>query len=349
MEIQNNSILISKSTMKHLSTSDYLSDLISRRVGPHVAMSSSDLSPEELVARGDKKMTTTLTRWKPDYEAAATAYEEAGSKFRVKGKKHEAMIAFEKSAEANLKEDNEWHAARSLEMCALIAKDMGTVEECVSYANRACEAYVSSGRSQRGAECLGKCAKYLDESNPHEAAKLLNTAIEMLEDDEKHVYAMPFYRDIAVVLMRQEKYAEASETMVRFGASCEETGSANAQRKAYLSAIVSLLYDGDGEGAQATYTDVCEIPAFNGSEEQRVAYKLLDAYRSDADAGAIQAICKNSQELTFLEAPFARAAKKLPLPKHDLKSISMKMGGACGISAVPTISMDPTEDEDDLT
>ena len=314
----------------------------------------SDLTADELVKRGDKKMMTTLTRWKPDYEAAAAAYEEAGSKFRAKGRTKEAMLAFEKCAEANGKEDNEWHAAKNFEMCALLAKDCAGVEETVSYAQRACEAYVSAGRAQRGAECLGKCAKFMDESAPDASARLLNAAIEMLEDDDKHVYAANYYRDLSVVLMRQEKHAEAAETMVRFGGSCEETGAANAQRKAYLSAVVALLFDGDGVGAQATYTDVCDVPAFVGSEEQRVAYKLLDAYREKADAADIKRVCEASQELTFLEAPFARAAKKLPSPKHDLKAISVKMGGSGGVAAavepfVGAGGLGGEEDEDDLT
>ena len=117
---------------------------------------------------------------------------------------------------------------------------------------------------------------------------------------------------------------------------------------------MALLFDGDGVGAQATYTDVCEVPAFVGSEEQRVAYKLLDAYREKADAADIKRVCEASQELTFLEAPFARAAKKLPLPKHDLKAISVKMGGSGGVAAAaePFVAAGGAggeEDEDDLT
>ena len=38
-------------------------------------------------------------------------------------------------------------------------------------AQRACEAYVSAGRAQRGAECLGKCAKFMDESAPDASAR----------------------------------------------------------------------------------------------------------------------------------------------------------------------------------
>jgi hypothetical protein len=35
----------------------------------------------------------------------------------AKGRTKDAMLAFEKCAEANGKEDNEWHAAKSFEMC----------------------------------------------------------------------------------------------------------------------------------------------------------------------------------------------------------------------------------------
>ena len=37
-----------------------------------------------------------------------------------------------------------------------------------------------------------------------------------------------------------------------------------------------------------------------------------------------------SAAVSFLEAPFARAAKKLPKPGHDLKEMSFKMGGDGG-------------------
>ena len=67
--------------------------------------------------------------------------------------------------------------------------------------------------------------------------------------------------------------------------------------------MVALLFDGGGGvGAQATYTDVCDVPAFVGSEEQRVAYQLLYAYREKADAADIKRVCEASQELTFLGA-----------------------------------------------
>ena len=66
--------------------------------------------PDALLVRADKKMVTTLTRWKPDYDAAAQLYEEAGGKFRALGRKRDAMIALEKCAHANAQTGDDWHA-----------------------------------------------------------------------------------------------------------------------------------------------------------------------------------------------------------------------------------------------
>ena len=56
------------------------------------------------------------------------------------------------------------------------------------------------------------------------------------------------------------------------------------------------------------------------------------AYR-DADGDAVTSAIARSNALMFLDAPFARAARKLPRPGHDLKAISFAMGGDGGAAA----------------
>ena len=90
------------------------------------------------------------------------------------------------------------------------------------------------------------------------------------------------------------------------------------------------------------------------SPELQRLWEANDIQRALADAADIKRVCEASQELTFLEAPFARAAKKLPPPKHDLKAISVKMGGSGGVAAAaePFLAAGGAgdeEDEDDLT
>ena len=288
--------------------------------------------PDALLVRADKKMMTTLTRWKPDYDAAAQLYEEAGGKFRALGRKRDAMIALEKCAHANAQTGDDWHAARCLEQCASLAKDVGTPANIVDYAERARDAYALANRQQRGAEAVGKIASFLDELDPDAACRLYDSAVRLLEDDDKHIYCADFYRGAAAVRVRQERFDEAAQLMMRFGACCDVAGSVNSQRKAYLSAVVASLLGGDAEDAQATYADVSDVPNFQNSDEQRAAYRLLTAYR-DADADAIRAAASSCAAFGFLDAPFARGAKRLPTPKQNLRAMSEKMGGGGGVMA----------------
>ena len=288
--------------------------------------------PDALLVRADKKMVTTLTRWKPDYDAAAQLYEEAGGKFRALGRKRDAMIALEKCAHANAQTGDDWHAARCLEQCASLAKDVGTPANIVDYAERARDAYALANRQQRGAEAVGKIASFLDELDPDAACRLYDSAVRLLEDDDKHIYCADFYRGAAAVRVRQERFDEAAQLMMRFGACCDVAGSVNSQRKAYLSAVVASLLGGDAEDAQATYADVSDVPNFQNSDEQRAAYCLLTAYR-DADADAIRAAASSCAAFGFLDAPFARGAKRLPTPKQNLRAMSEKMGGGGGVMA----------------
>ena len=288
--------------------------------------------PDALLVRADKKMVTTLTRWKPDYDAAAQLYEEAGGKFRALGRKRDAMIALEKCAHANAQTGDDWHAGRCLEQCASLAKDVGTPADIVDYAERAREAYTLANRQQRAAEAVGKIASFLDELDPDAACRLYDSAVRLLEDDDKHIYCADFYRGAAAVRVRQERFDEAAQLMMRFGACCDVAGSVNSQRKAYLSAVVASLLGGDAEDAQATYADVSDVPNFQNSDEQRAAYRLLTAYR-DADADAIRAAASSCAAFGFLDAPFARGAKRLPTPKQNLRAMSEKMGGGGGVMA----------------
>ena len=285
--------------------------------------------PDALLVRADKKMVTTLTRWKPDYDAAAQLYEEAGGKFRALGRKRDAMIALEKCAHANAQTGDDWHAARCLEQCASLAKDVGTPANIVDYAERARDAYALANRQQRGAEAVGKIASFLDELDPDAACRLYDSAVRLLEDDDKHIYCADFYRGAAAVRVRQERFDEAAQLMMRFGACCDVAGSVNSQRKAYLSAVVASLLGGDAEDAQATYADVSDVPNFQNSDEQRAAYRLLTAYRGRGRARSARA-ASSCAAFGFLDAPFARGAKRLPTPKQNLRAMSEKMGGGGG-------------------
>ena len=76
------------------------------------------------------------------------------------------------------------------------------------------------------------------------AVHLFLRACEMLEDEDKHVYVADYYRAAGAVRMRQEKFIEAAEVMMKLGAACDVSDSKQTQCKAYLSAVIALLYGG---------------------------------------------------------------------------------------------------------
>ena len=129
----------------------------------------------------------------PSTDPRAPYLPNPATKLTQAGRKQEAMIAWEKCAEANERTGNDWHAGKHLEQCASLARDLALHDQVVAYAERACAAYVSAGRAQRGAECLGKIARLIDEAAPDEAYDLASRACEMLEDDGKAANARDFY------------------------------------------------------------------------------------------------------------------------------------------------------------
>lgn len=118
---------------------------------------------------------------------------------------------------------------------------------------------MSDGVRDPAVEALSRCAKIIEDKDGDAAAGLFLRACEMLEDEEKHVYTSDHYRAAAAVRMRQEKFVEAAEVMMKFGAACDASGSKQTQCKAYLAAVVALLYGKERKEKKKTYTYIYAV------------------------------------------------------------------------------------------
>ena len=176
----------------------------------HLAAMSDDA--DALLVRADKKMVTTLTRWKPDYEAAASCTRRlAASSPRARAQTRRAPRLRE--VRPRQRPDDDWHAARCLEQCATLAKDVGTPANIVDYAERARARTSLANRQQRGAEAVGKIASLLDDLDPDAACRLYDSAVRLLEDDDKHIYAPTSTADPTPrSACARERFAEAPPT-----------------------------------------------------------------------------------------------------------------------------------------
>lgn len=309
---------------------------------PRKMPSTNEINAKNQLKKADGYMKPTLTRWKPDYEKAVELYESAARAYRASNAFEGAALAEEKCGEAYMITNDFWHAGKALERATeMLAKVKPVVgANVLAMAERASEAYAQANRSQVAAESFGRAARVVEDSDPSTSVALMNRCVELLSEEGKDVYATDYHRHLCSQLLRMENYQEASTACMKFAESCSRAGQSHSLAKAYLSAVIALLYDGDGVGAQSAFSDVHEVPGFENSDEHATAYKILNAYR-DANGDSIKYTVESSSCVRFLDVPYAKLARKLPNPQHELGAMAARMGA--------TVPGDDTEEDDDLT
>ncbi|KAL5716216.1 hypothetical protein ACHQM5_017938 [Ranunculus cassubicifolius] len=252
----------------------------------------------------------SLTRWKADWRAATVLYETAAIEYRTARDNVNAKIALEKASKGHEMLQSPWDAAKHMETCGNIAKELGNWHEVVDYYRRASELFTECGRSQPAADSLAKGARALQESSPEESVQLFTDACSLLEEDGRQQMAFDLYREATSVYIKLERLDDAAACLLRLGSAADSCKATNSQCKAYLSAIIVYLYAHDFKQAEKCYNDCSQVGEFVNSDQNRVASKLLSAY-SDADVDEIKRLA-SSATVNNLDHVIIRLARKLP-------------------------------------
>lgn len=292
------------------------------------------VDPDKLMSRADKLTKLSLTRWTADWRAATVLYEAAAIEYRTARDNEKAKIALEKASKGHEMQSSPWDAAKHMETCGNIAKELGIWGEVVDYYRRASELYNECGRSQPASDSLAKGARALQDSSPEEAIQLYIDACAILEEEGKEQMAFDLYRDAASVYIKLDRLEDAASILLRLGLAADHCKATNSQCKAYLSAIIIYLYAHDLKQAEKCYNDCSQIDAFLNSDQNLCASKFLSAY-SEGDVDEIKRIAQSST-VTHLDHMIVRLARKLP--KGDVSTFKAK-----GFQEEEAL------DEDDLT
>uniref|UniRef100_A0A7S0N353 Gamma-soluble NSF attachment protein n=1 Tax=Pyramimonas obovata TaxID=1411642 RepID=A0A7S0N353_9CHLO len=270
---------------------------------------------DKLMSKAESKVTVSLFRWSPDWEAALPLYEQAAQKYRISGAKGKAAVAYEKASFTQEKLGSPWHAAKHLESAGMLAKESGyTVAEVESFFTRACALYLEAGRGQAGADALSRGGKTLESVNSDAAYRLYMEAVEMYQNEGKDHFSLDSFRAAINLLIRTERFEDAATTQLRFAEACSRTGAKQSQCKAYLSAMIAWLSEPDLKGlpeATNCLQDCLAVDAFYGSVEARAAADLIEAY-ARRDVEAIQKCIKDDNTFQHLDTSILRLARKLP-------------------------------------
>lgn len=83
-------------------------------------------------------------------------------------------------------------------------------------------------------EALTKCARSLEEGLPEQAEALYYDALDIFDMESKDAQASETFRFLIAFLVKSEKWADAVEAQMRFGASCERAQTRHSQMKCYV-------------------------------------------------------------------------------------------------------------------
>eukprot|EP00727_Mastigamoeba_balamuthi_P001229 m51a1_g11102 hypothetical protein (647) ;mRNA; r:52416-54860 len=265
---------------------------------------------EKLVADADKMMKGGFFR-KPDPEGASINYDKAATTFRNLKSFDAAIAAYKKAAQAHLKNDVPYSAARQLENAATVARD--SVKSPVQAAELFKEAamyYLQDGNADKAAEVMTRAAKTLEATDPGRAIELFSDALQQFEDDDKQIYAVQAYKAALGCALKARRWDDSIALLKRSAKAYTKLDRLHELLKLGLSMVVVHLCRSDYVAADAAFQEAArDYAGFVQSSEGKAATALLDAYEHSAQDDLVRAT--RLQTFDFLEPEITRLARAL--------------------------------------
>jgi tetratricopeptide (TPR) repeat protein len=161
------------------------------------------------------------------------------------GQLEKAQKAYEQAAQSQEKIGSPWHAAKHLETCAAISKDLGQLDRVADYSRQAGSLYALAGRMAAGAQlgCLRRAAVPVPPCIPAQAAQ----AARQQQDSKGCCLLLPN-------ALHSRLLPAAADALARGAKVLEEASPADATAL-YLEAVE--MYENDGKEAQVGQQHIC--------------------------------------------------------------------------------------------
>ncbi|KAJ8967569.1 hypothetical protein NQ317_001781 [Molorchus minor] len=289
----------------------------------------------EHVRNAEKSLKTSLLKWRPDHENAADEYNKAGSycENTIFLPASEMSSPFEQCKDCLLKAIechkqnrailliiflycilNHWsrlfYAAKALDQCILVCKELGDLREIANYAERAANMYQSHGSAESAAASLDKAAKILESQHPTEALKLFQHAAEisMIQDSSRQ--AAEYTSKVARLHVKLQQYDLAADAIRRELGLHQQNESYQAAGRLTVALVLVQLARGDVVAAEKAFKEwgnYCEGP------EVQTLEMLLQAYDEEDPENAKRAL--NSSFIKHMDVEYAILARDMHLPE----------------------------------
>uniref|UniRef100_A0A8C5GWC9 Gamma-soluble NSF attachment protein n=1 Tax=Gouania willdenowi TaxID=441366 RepID=A0A8C5GWC9_GOUWI len=268
----------------------------------------------EHIAKAEKCLKTSLTKWKPDFDSAASEYAKAAVCFKNAKQYEQAM-------EAYLKEEQK------------------KMPEAIQYIEKACMMYMENGTPDTAAMALDRAGKLIEPLNLEKAVDLYQKAAGVFENEDRLRQAVELLGKASRLLVRLRRLDDAAVALQKEKNMYKEIENFPMCFKKTTAQVLVHLHRGDFVAADKCVRESYSLPGYSGSEDCVAMETLLQGY-DEQDEDQIHRVC-NSPLLKYMDNDYAKLAISLRVPgggAKKKKAPASSPGGASGA---------PAEEEDD--
>uniref|UniRef100_A0A9J7ZJG4 Gamma-soluble NSF attachment protein n=2 Tax=Cyprinus carpio TaxID=7962 RepID=A0A9J7ZJG4_CYPCA len=292
----------------------------------------------EHIAKAEKYLKTSLMKWKPDYDSAASEYAKAAVCFKNARQLEQAKDAYLQEAEAHT--GNRSYPSADRAQIQESVCDMQRLPEAVQYIEKASMMYVENGTPDTAAMALDRAGKLIEALDLAKAVHLYQQAAGVFENEDRLRQAVELVGKASRLLVRQQKFAEAAVSLQKEKNMYKEIENYPTCFKKTIAQVLVHLHRGDYVAAEKCVRESYSIPGFSGSEDCVAMEQLLQGY-DEQDEEQVSRVC-TSPLLRYMDNDYAKLAISLRVPGGGKKKAAAAAAASGDAGAAP-----PEEDEDE--
>uniref|UniRef100_A0A8D3AMM9 Gamma-soluble NSF attachment protein n=1 Tax=Scophthalmus maximus TaxID=52904 RepID=A0A8D3AMM9_SCOMX len=298
----------------------------------------------EHMAKAEKCLKTSLTKWKPDFDSAASEYAKAAVCFKNAKQYDQAKDAYLKEAEYHTENKTAIEQAgmmMKVKFVFALRQEQKKMPEAIQYIEKACMMYMENGTPDTAAMALDRAGKLIEPLNLEKAVDLYQKAAGVYENEDRLRQAVELLGKASRLLVRLRRLDDAAVAMQKEKNMYKEIENFPMCFKKTTAQVLIHLHRGDFVAADKCVRESYSLPGYSGSEDCIAMETLLQGY-DEQDEDQVYRVC-NSPLLKYMDNDYAKLAISLRVPGgggKKKKAPAAPQGGASGAPAA-------AEEEDD--
>ncbi|XP_062411301.1 N-ethylmaleimide-sensitive factor attachment protein, gamma b [Sardina pilchardus] len=288
----------------------------------------------EHIAKAEKCLKTSMTKWKPDFDSAATEYSKAAVAFKNAKQFEQAKDAYLKEAEYHTENKALFHAAKAYEQAGMMLKDMKRMPEAIQLIEKACVMYVENGTAGTAGIALDRAGKLMEPMDLEKAVDLYQKAAYVFETEDRLRQASEMLGKASRLLVRLRKLDDAAVSLQKEKNMYRDIENYPTCFKKTTAQVLIHLHRADFVAADKCVRESYSLPGYNTSEDCVAMETLLQGY-DEQDEDQVYRVC-NSPLLKYMDNDYAKLAVSLKVPGGGggkKKKTAAPQGGAGGPAA----------------